>query len=486
MTLVRRLITVAAVLVCALAATSAVLAAEFGANDDGASYAADGGESFYTAMAAVGLRQSVISVRWQPSDATAIANGDRLDKVVPIAVKHGIKVVFAVYPYPPREVESGLATPQAFAAWVVTVARRYPQVRQFVVGNEPNQPAFWRPQFGSDWKNVSAPTFGAYLAAVYDGLKGVDPGIRVIGVGLSPRGNDKPNAASNISTSPVRFLSALGAWYRASGRTAPLMDGFSFHPYPNKATDALETGYVWPGAGFANLDRVKQALWDAFHDTAQPTTVDGLQLYLDEVGWQVNTSFLPGYENTENVPVTDELTQADVYRKLVRRAQCDPDVAEVNVFGLYDDRDRRGFQSALFRADGTPRASAEAVRQALAGPTSCPSIARWTPASAVVGALRARVSAGSRQIVVLAPVGEGVTATACAYPRGVSPTTASRLPARAGGSAAVCVETKLTPQRTTPLTLPRRPSLAGGGTIGLRLVAETNTSRTSSYAVRFH
>ncbi len=68
------------------------------------------------------------------------------------------------------------------------------------------------------------------------------------------------------------------------------MDGFSFHPYPNEATDPLERGYQWPNAGFANLDRVKQALWDAFDGTAQPTTLDGLKLHLDEVGWQVDTS----------------------------------------------------------------------------------------------------------------------------------------------------------------------------------------------------
>ena len=67
------------------------------------------------------------------------------------------------------------------------------------------------------------------------------------------------------------------------------MDAFSFHPYPNEATDPLERGYAWPNAGFANLDRLKQALWDAFHGTAQPTTVEGLRLHLDEVGWQVDT-----------------------------------------------------------------------------------------------------------------------------------------------------------------------------------------------------
>ena len=81
----------------------------------------------------------------------------------------------------------------------------------------------------------------------------------MVGIGLSPRGNDRPFARSNVSTSPVRFLAALGAWYRASGRTRPLMDGLSFHPYPNRATDPFSRGYAWPNAGVVNLDRVKQA-----------------------------------------------------------------------------------------------------------------------------------------------------------------------------------------------------------------------------------
>jgi hypothetical protein len=481
---VRHLIAFAAVLVCALITASAVLAAEFGANDDGAEYAADSGESFYTAMAGVGLRQSVISVRWQPSDPTAIPNADRLDKVVPVAVRHGLKVVFAVYPYPPREIESGLATPAGFAAWIDGVAARYPQVRQYVVGNEPNQPAFWRPQFGASGRNVSAARFGAFLAAAYDTLKARDPGLKVIGVGLSPRGNDKPNALSNVSTSPVRFLTALGAWYRATGRTRPLMDGFSFHPYPNQATDSLGRGYPWPGAGFVNLGRIKQGLWDAFHETPQPTTVDGLKLYLDEVGWQVDTSYLLGYENIENVPVTDEITQAEVYAALVRQARCDPDVAEVNVFGFYDDPDRRGFQAALHRVDGTPRPAADAVRQALQEPLAC-SEAPWSPATSVVGARPPRIAADAKRIAVMPRVGEGVVVRVCAYPRTVILAVASRLPARAGGAAAVCTTSRVMPQRGMTIVIRRGTSIAGGGTIGVRVAAEANPERAATYAARF-
>ena len=217
-------------------------------------------------------------------------------------------------------------------------------------------------------RQASAAAFGPFLATGYDALKDVDPTITVVGVGLSPRGNDRPAARSNVSTSPVRFLAALGAWYRASGRSRPLMDGLSFHPYPNVATDPLDRGYAWPNAGFVNLDRIKQAVWDAFSGTPQPTTLEGLRLYLDEVGWQVDTSGAEGYLGTENVRVTDEASQAAIYGELLRRAACDPDIAQVNVFGFRDDALRSGFQAGLNRVDGTPRPSADAVRAVVAMP----------------------------------------------------------------------------------------------------------------------
>src|SRR6185295_17527281 len=247
--------------------------------------------------------------------------------------------------------------------------------------NEPNQPAFWRPQFARA-AQVSAASFGPFLAAGYDALKAVDPTLTVVGVGLSPRGNERPTARSNVSTSPVRFLASLGAWYRASGRRRPLMDGLSFHPYPNAATDPLDRGYPWPNAGFVNLARIKQAVWDAFTGTAQPTTVGGLRLYLDEVGWQVDTTGRTGYAGAENVAVTDEASQAVVYGELVRRAACDPDVAQVNVFGFRDDALRTGFQAGLIRADGSPRPAADAVRSAVAEPgCATETAAAWRPSS---------------------------------------------------------------------------------------------------------
>ncbi len=494
-----RLAALAAAWAACAAVPALAPAADIGANDDGAEYEADGGASLYGQMAALGLRQTVITVRFQPSAPDAIPQQGALDEAVASALAAGLKVVFAVYPYPPRELEAGLGSPAAFAAWTAEVARRYPHVRQFVVGNEPNQPAFLRPQFGADTRNVSAATAGAYLAAAYDALKAVDPAIRVIGVGLSPRGNDDPHAPSNVSTSPVRFLEALGRWYRASGRTAPLMDGFSFHPYPNRATDPLERGYAWPNAGFVDLDRVKQALWDAFHGTAQPTTVDGLDLYLDEVGWQVDTSALPGYVGLENVPVTSEAAQAEIYGELVRRAACDPDVAEVNVFGFRDDRLRTGFQAGLYRLDGSARPAAEAVRQAIAetalGCTGLPVL--WAPQTGVGGVRAAgpwldgragRVRAHAPvTLSVSAGADEGASARAVLVRMpGAVPPTARRPPQTlAAGAAAVAASAvaRIGPARGARLLLRLPRGLPSGRyALVVRFAAEADAARRSEVA----
>lgn len=411
----RRLLAATVLFAALLGGASSAPAADIGANDDSGKYETDSGAAFYRQMAKLGLRQVVIPIRFKPSEPLTIQDKTLLDRTIPAALGAGLKVVIAAYPYPPRELESGLATPSLFGSYVATVAEVYPEVKQFTVGNEPNQPAFWRPQFGSGGRNVSAATFGQYLATAYDALKAVDPEITVAGAGLSPRGNDRPNAKNNISTSPVRFLRALGAWYRASGRTKPLMDAFSFHPYPNRATDPLDRGYSWPNAGFANLDRIKQALWDAFHGTPQPTTLQGLKLNLDEVGWQVGTSGRLGYTGLENVPVTDELTQAAIYGELIRLAQCDPDIAQVSFFGFRDDGSRLGFQAGVLRLDGTTRPAAEAVATAIAETAGdCATLApAWHPGARVVGA-HVDVRAGNPTVNVKVSTGEDARALVCA------------------------------------------------------------------------
>ena len=52
----------------ALACTSTAAAADIGANDDGGKFAPDAGALLYREMALIGMRETVITVRWLPSD----------------------------------------------------------------------------------------------------------------------------------------------------------------------------------------------------------------------------------------------------------------------------------------------------------------------------------------------------------------------------------------------------------------------------------
>ncbi|MGH3102093.1 MAG: hypothetical protein ACRDPU_13985, partial [Thermoleophilia bacterium] len=259
-----------------------------------------------------------------------------------------------------------------YAAFLAHLARTYPTVKDYVVGNEPNQPRFWQPQFRRG-AAVSPTAYYSLLARSYDALKAVDPSITVIGVGLSPRGNDQPNAGDNVSVSPVRFISGLGKAYRSSRRRAPIMDELAFHPYPDHDRDPLMKGYRWPNAGVPNLGRIKQAFWDAFRGTAQPlfpegTGSGGVKFRLDELGWQANTapSAAFAYFGRESIRPTSENGQARIYGDAVRYLACDASVHSVLFFLLRDEPNLDRWQAGLVRADGTRRPSFYSVKAAIA------------------------------------------------------------------------------------------------------------------------
>ena len=323
---------------------------------------------------------------------------------------------------------------------------------------------------------LSGAGFGPFLAAGYDALKAKSSGITVLGVGSSPRGDRAPKAAGK--SSPVHFLDSLGDWYRASGRPAPLMDGFSYHPYPNPSDFSVPFTftYGWPNAGVQELSRIKQALWDAFNGTPQATTVQGLKLYLDEVGWQVDTSGNPAYEGAENVRVTSEEAQAAIYADLVRFVSCDPDVAQLNFFGYYDERNRAGWQSALRRADGSERPANAAVASAIgAGCTS--GLRSWSPLTKPEGAAVefAAVNAkakGQKLVVRYTPTaGEDVTVRAGFVPASTPKAQIPGLLADAGR-----VDANRRPPRTANATVSAAPQV-----LAVVLSAALNPSRAAVF-----
>ena len=264
-----------ALFLCALAGLAAAAPAfadlSVGVADDGGKLGSDGGVWFLGQMREAGLQENRITIGWDPDQPATIREKEQLDRYVANATAAGIRLVVLISPTRARALTGSPSARSDFVSFVVQVARTYPQVKEIGVGNEPNQPRFWQPQFSNSGRSLACGAYERVLAQAYDALKAVDANITVIGVSLSPRGNDNALASVNGSTSPVRCIRELGIAYRASGRRRPIMDELAFHPHPNSYADGYRVGYRWPNAGTSNLGRIKQAIWDAFNRTGQPT-----------------------------------------------------------------------------------------------------------------------------------------------------------------------------------------------------------------------
>ncbi len=344
----------------------------WGVADDTSKYAEDGGAWFFDQLAGANLTENRWTLAWNPSDPLAITELPFLERAAPVAQDAGVHVVLALY-----STQASQHDPAQFCAWAAGVATTASAwgIHDYIVWNEPNTRLYWTPQKDAAGHDVAAPAYEALLAACYDSIHAADADATVIGMGLSPR------ASTDESTEPLVFLRDVGAAYRASGRTAPIMDQLSLHPYPNPSnpTDSPDVGYQSADRfGVSNLDRVKQAVWDAFHGTGQATTVSGsvrhsssvgsstgpLTFRIDEIGWQTDTSSLSQYVSPENVPVVSEATQAQYLQTITGKYfACDPTVADVELFLLVDETYRNGrdengtflgggWQSGLLTAGG--------------------------------------------------------------------------------------------------------------------------------------
>ena len=255
-------------------------------------------------------------------------------------------------------------TPEAraqFASYVAAIVRGVPEIRDIVVGNEPNLNRFWLPQFDESGNDAAAPAYFALLTEAYDAAKEADEDVTIWGGALSPRGIDRPGTGRDTQ-SPTTFIQDLGAAYRASGREKPPLDGFAFHPYPvsssippDRPTDPASTSIL--------LADYEEKLAPLLEEAFGP----GLPVLYSELG--VETAIPPAkaslYEGTEPGKPVDEPTQADYYRRAIELASCQKDVVGLLLFHSHDERALTGFQSGVYYVDGTPKTSLEPVRTAI-------------------------------------------------------------------------------------------------------------------------
>ena len=321
-----------------------------GAVEDEAKFAnTDAGASADMARARdAGFRVIAVTEFWQaPLRELAPVERDALRKAARAALAHGITPVVDVAQF-------GAATPlteteqKQFASFAASVPRLVPQIEHVVVGNEPNTNLFWRPQFHSDGSDAAAHAYERLLARSYDAIKAVAPHVEVIGGGLAAQGSDRP-FGKRPTHSPVAFIRELGDAYRASGRSAPIMDAFSMHVYGESSR--VPPTKAHPGSttiGIADYYRLEALLR---HALGRITPI-----VYGEYG--VNTT-IPAAERTtytgEQVaskkPV-DARTQARFYSKAIRLAACQPLVEMLLFFHVTDEPQLEHFQTGMYYADG--------------------------------------------------------------------------------------------------------------------------------------
>ena len=364
----------------------------WGVADDASKYSDDGGVWFDGMLKGAGLTENRWTLAWNPASPTTITELPFVERAAPVSQKAGVHVVLALY-----STQASQHDPAAFCAWAALVARTVKGwgIHDYIVWNEPNTRLYWTPQKDAAGNDVAGPAYEQLLARCYDALHAADSKAQVIGMGLSPR------ASTSDSTEPLAFLRDVGTAYRASGRKTPIMDQLAIHPYPAASTVGPDVGYVPADRyGIPDLARVKQAVWDAFNGTKQPTTVNGLTFRIDEVGWQVDTTGLSQYVNAENVPVISPATQVQFLKTMTEKYfACDPTVTDVELFLLQDEKYRNGrdengkyvgggWQSGLVTAGAPGVAQVRPAYTQLApdwkaGRAACTGgLVSWTPAGA--------------------------------------------------------------------------------------------------------
>jgi hypothetical protein len=425
-------------------------------------------------LALAGLSTVRITSRWEPGlvEPTSAEQG-ALDVVTGAATLTGMRVMVSVFNEDFRTTPLTDTAQAEFAAYAAAIARRYPSIRDFVIGNEPNLNRFWMPQFNADGSNAAASAYETLLARTYDALKAVSPRVNVIGAAVSPRGSDNPTGI-RPTHSPTAFITDLGAAYRKSGRQLPIMDSFGIHPYQDNSSTS--PSFAHPNnttIAINDYGKLVALLAKAFDGTAQPGST--LPIVYGEFGVETTippqkASLYPGTEPPSVRPV-DAATQGRFYREALGLAFCQPNVTTFLFFHAIDEGNLDRWQSGFYYVDGSAKSSLPDV-QAATRDTKGGVIARCrglalTPRAAVRYPRRATTKTIPLKVRLTCDIDCAFRVRLERYPRG-STTLATRGTAQAG--------------EPTTVLLPKRRVAAGRYRFTVTLTAPVNTGPPAQLA----
>jgi hypothetical protein len=289
---------------------------------------------------ALGAQAVRVWVPWQGEARPAGARIDELARAEQAAQR--TRVVLAVSGFA-RNTPTTAHAQARFCRFAKAALGEVPHARGLVVWNEANSPTFWR---------GTAAQYASLLARCYDLLH--------------RRGLTLLDSTASAHA-PERFLRELGAAYRASRRTLPLVDAFGHNPYPRRAGERPDAVHATGFLGQGDYPRLMRVLHSAFGSTPD--------VWYLESGFQSSVpSTLSGhYRGRENVETLTPELQARRLGEAIRLAACQQHVRAFFNFELVDESQLAGWQSGLIwrgvHRKPAAAAFASAARQAAAG---CP------------------------------------------------------------------------------------------------------------------
>jgi hypothetical protein len=328
---------------------------------------------------ALGLRAIRITLPWHTGETRLSSlNRQYLDRA--IVGSWGLRVVVSVYGSPadtPRTEESR----SQFCSYVGDLLAAYPTIGDVVIWNDPNDGAFWSPQFNPDRSSAAPAEYAALLAYCWSSLHAARPTVNVISLAASR--TETTQVAVADAHDPIAWYQKLGAAYRASARNLPLFDTVGYIPHALNSAERPWARHRTTSVGQGDYVRLATALSAAFEGTAQPlpgqngVTVwylaQGFQTAVDSAkarlyaGRETDSRAVPAWSpkastDPRSGPAPDQATQlADA----VRVAYCQQHVGAFFNFLLADESRLSGWQSGVLWTDWTVKPSYLALKRAV-------------------------------------------------------------------------------------------------------------------------
>jgi hypothetical protein len=266
---------------------------------------------------------------------------------IALAITMKQRIVLAVYGRPSQAPVTPLQRGQ-YCGFLVHVLKRIPAIEDVVIWNEVNNPMFWQ---------AGPAAYEALLARCWDALHGLRSTVNVI-------------SSTAPHQDPGSFIARLGAVYRSSGRTRPIIDTFGHNAYPENSTEPPWVVHTTPSIDEGDYARLIMLLGTAFAGTAQPLPGTGrTTIWYLEDGFQTRPPddlrrHYGGRESERLVVGVQD--QGGRLGAAVLLAYCQPAVGAFFNFELLDEHKLRGWQSGLLYSTGQQKPAYASFKRAVA------------------------------------------------------------------------------------------------------------------------